>query len=1031
MPDASPAPQTCPTLTSDAVRLRLHDTGDVPGIVETSNDADSVQWTTVPQPYGDGEAQWWVGHMRSEWEKRAAGDDSGVMGWAIDARDEKGEWAFAGQVEVRPIGGGVGELGLVLHPAVRGRGLMVQAGRVAMEWATTTGGLRVLHWKTAVGNWASRRTGWRLGFRFSDAIPGLMPQERATFDGWIGTWVAGSPIEPAHPWHVPATLDAPAGVDGTGRQMPAVRLRAWADADRPAPSEVPDADGERYMPGQFAPSEPEAFTRWLTDLRTQMATGGSVTWAIVDPATDEAMGLVGLGRLGNPWYPGGAELSYWLFPQARGRGLLHAALVALADHAFTPTDEGGLGLARLSAGCDAVNRGSAEALRRAGFALVGIERASAGTREALDDAYTFELVNAAEHTTPEGTRPQPPAPRPAAVARARDERVLTAPTLTGPRVGLRAWREEDLPALVDAFARGSLGSYAPDADGTRRWVAQRRERMLQGTDVVWGVFGAPGTDWEGQVLGGVNAQKLADRFAPHAVEIGYWTHVEHRGEGVLGDALDLLLPHVMAPVAEGGLGRTQVGAVTHDDNLASQRVLMKAGFRRVGTRAARAAAPGTTATAATGSDGNDALSPRTPDFVEWRLDAGDDRAQQAASSEAKRLHPAELQTTTASGEPLTLSALTTDEQDLQRVVEACRDPQSVHWLGGTGRIRSDYSLADAQGYAVGLANGALSGAWVGWAIRDAGGQVVGMIDVQGVGDRNMIGYWVHPAARRRGIVSAALRRVVQHALTPRDQDGMGLSRLTIAHARGNQGSRRAIERAGFHPVGTMRRADDLGDGSTADLIWYDLLPEELSEVSAPASPASDGLPHPVLEGDGLVLRPFTPADADALAALPRDREHWPFTSVPGGDDPAAAIRLMEERRRAGSDLEWAVVGAPGTPQAGQLLGGMGLLYLDDRYFHDCAEVSYWVAPDHRGTGVVPRALATLLPWVTTPADQGGLGRAKVSATTHEGNVGSQKLLGRAGFVQWGTEPAAHPIDKADPESPRYAITRWHWLPQRG
>lgn len=123
--EASPADTACPTLGGEGVRLRLHTEADVPGIVATSNDPASVHWTTVPQPYGTGEAQWWVDHMRTEWEKRAAGDPSGVMGWALDARDEDGAWAFAGQVEVRPIGGGVGELGLVLHPDFRGRGLMV------------------------------------------------------------------------------------------------------------------------------------------------------------------------------------------------------------------------------------------------------------------------------------------------------------------------------------------------------------------------------------------------------------------------------------------------------------------------------------------------------------------------------------------------------------------------------------------------------------------------------------------------------------------------------------------------------------------------------------------------------------------------------------------------------------------------------------------------------------------------------------------------------------------------------------------
>lgn len=622
MPDAAtpspePTPQstaevaarTCPELVDGDVRLRLHTPADVPAVVATSNDPVTVHWTTVPQPYDEGAAAWWVGHMHEGWALRAGGDASGVMGWAVDARDETGQWVFAGQAEVRPIGGGVGEMGLVLHPDHRGRGLMVPAAAMAMRWATEHGGLRVLHWKAAVGNWASRRTGWRLGYRFSDAVPGLMPQERATFDGWIGTWEAGEPIEPRHPWHTPSTLDVPSGTDATGRELPAVRLRAWEEGDRPTDPE-PDPLGDRFMPGMMPPADEAGYDAWLTRQRTRMATGEMVAWAIVDPATDRVGGYLQLGRLGHPFYPGTASVGYSLYPHARGRGLLHAALVALADHAFTPTAEGGLGLARLE-------------------------------------------------------------------------------------------------------------------------------------------------------------------------------------------------------------------AVTHDDNHASMRVLQKAGFRKVGGRAAGAAAP----QAGPGAEAADGQ--RTPGFVDWRLDAGDDRAAQARRTEEERRHPAELTASTAGGEALTLSALTTDEADLARVVEACRDPETVRWLGGTGRIHAGYSPTDAREYAAGLALGALTGSCVGWAVRDADGQVLGMIDVQGIGERNQIGYWVHPGARRRGVVSAALQALTRHALAPREAGGMGLARLTIRHAAGNTGSRRAIEAAGFHRIGTARRQEPIGDGTVVDHELYDLLPEDL------------------------------------------------------------------------------------------------------------------------------------------------------------------------------------------------------------
>ena len=812
---SSPAATACPTLTGERVRLRLHDAGDAPAIVETSNDPVAVEWTTVPQPYGDGEAQWWVGHMHAGWEKRAAGDDSGVMGWAVDVRDEAGEWTFAGQVEVRPIGGGVGELGLVLHPAARGRGLMVEAGRLAMRWATTTGGLDTLHWRTAVGNWASRRVGWRLGFRFSGAIRGLMPQERATFDGWIGTWAAGDAMEPAHSWRAAVVLEAPAGTDGRGREVPAVRLRAFTEGDRPASG--PDELGQRFMSTAVPPADEAAYGTWLTGLRERMASGEAVHWAVCDPATDEALGGVSLFRLGHPYYPGTAQLAFWMHPAGRGTGLLHAGLLAAVDHAFTPEAEGGLGLVRIASGCEAANHGSIGAHLRAGFRVVGRETASAGSLEELDDAWTFELLN--EAALPAGSVPgTPPAALPAAAPRGRAEAGLPHPVLEGEGVVLRPFTEADVPALAALPGAAEHWRYmgAPGSEAeAREYVAQRARRRIAGTDLTWAVVGAAGTDVAGELLGAVNLLGLADRHFPDTAEVGYWVNPAHRGQGVVGRALDLVLPFVVKPVAQGGLGRHRVLATTHEHNVVSQHVLRRAGFTQWGTEPA-----------AHPVDAADPAGERYA-ITHWHWLAGTDRARVARTAREQALAPCTLECTTADGEELTLSALTTSDEDLARVVEACRDPQSVHWLGGPGRIRPDYSRQDARGYAVALAAGAAEGTWVGWAIRSADGTVLGMIDVQGPGQRNLIGYWVHPDARRRGIVTAALRRVVRHALTPREANGMGLHRVAIAHARGNEGSRRAIEAVGFHPVGTLRLAEELGDGSLVDLQQYDLLPADL------------------------------------------------------------------------------------------------------------------------------------------------------------------------------------------------------------
>jgi RimJ/RimL family protein N-acetyltransferase len=62
------------------------------------------------------------------------------------------------------------------------------------------------------------------------------------------------------------------------------------------------------------------------------------------------------------------ELGYWLFPQARGRGVATILARALAEHAFT------LGVRRVAAYVNLDNLASERVLERAGFTREGVVR---------------------------------------------------------------------------------------------------------------------------------------------------------------------------------------------------------------------------------------------------------------------------------------------------------------------------------------------------------------------------------------------------------------------------------------------------------------------------------------------------------------------------------------------------------------------------------------------------------------------------------------------------------------------------------
>jgi aminoglycoside 6'-N-acetyltransferase len=81
-----------------------------------------------------------------------------------------------------------------------------------------------------------------------------------------------------------------------------------------------------------------------------------------------------------------------------------------------------------------------------------------------------------------------------------------------------------------------------------------------------------------------------------------------------------------------------------------------------------------------------------------------------------------------------------------------------------------------------------------------------------------IDVFLDPALHGRGLGTEAVRRVVRHLI-----DDRGHHRVTIDPACVNIGAIRAYEKAGFRPVGVMRRAEREVDGTG----WRDCLLMEL------------------------------------------------------------------------------------------------------------------------------------------------------------------------------------------------------------
>ncbi len=310
-------------------------------------------------------------------------------------------------------------------------------------------------------------------------------------------------------------------------------------------------------------SVPDPYTR--DDARTYLRhiiPGGWDTdqeWGFVVEARDPGdvarfAGAVSLRNKGD----GRAEIAYGAHPWARGRGVMEAALRLLLDWGFAERELGTVTwLARRG------NWASRRLAWRLGFSYDGTVREWLPAGDRLVDAWVGTLLR--------GEKMTPRAPW------------FDEPTIVGERVVLRATTDADVPRLVEAANDPEITKYsrsmrenAPHDQATVRLrQLGLREETARGGAVLWTVAD-PRTD---ELLGWVSLYVV---HHDQQAEIGYWTHPEARGRGVAGEACRLAVRHAFVDAEDGGLGLRRLRADVAVVNLASQRIVEGAGFRRIG-----------------------------------------------------------------------------------------------------------------------------------------------------------------------------------------------------------------------------------------------------------------------------------------------------------------------------------------------------------------------------------------------------------------------------------------------------------------
>lgn len=321
------------------------------------------------------------------------------------------------------------------------------------------------------------------------------------------------------------------------------------------------------------------------------------------------------------------------------------------------------------------------------------------------------------------------------------------------------------------------------------------------------------------------------------------------------------------------------------------------------------------------------------------------------------------------------------EADAAAIAEACADPEIVRHIP----VPVPYTAADALSYVRDHVEQTWAGGGAAFAVADAGtGRWLGNITIKppnplGAGE---IGYLTAPAARGRGVTSAALRALTAWAFRH------GLPRAEVLCDVENLPSQLVAMAAGYTREGVLRAALAGRDGGRHDLVLFSRLPGD------PGEPVRPYLP-PLRDGalsDGVVrLTPLTTADIDDYHALACEPDVARF-SVPPAPPPyeetAWRCRHSGARWLAGERAEFAIRDAATGAFAGQaqLVNVVPLL--------GEAMLGYSVAARYRGRGFATRAVRLITAWAfeATPL-------ARLVAGTAVHNTASQRVLAKAGFTR--------------------------------
>jgi RimJ/RimL family protein N-acetyltransferase len=178
MPPASSSPVARPTLQDDTIRLVPLTVDHEPGVAALVQVDDVRTYTRVPTDPPPGFAAAWLARYEDGWR------DGSRAGFAIETHD--GEFLGLGMFVSSEAEGQQGEIGYVVGPFARGRGVATRTLQLLTDWGFSQLGMQRIELWIDTANSGSERVAERAGYVLEGVLRSIWFKEDIRRD--FGIW---------------------------------------------------------------------------------------------------------------------------------------------------------------------------------------------------------------------------------------------------------------------------------------------------------------------------------------------------------------------------------------------------------------------------------------------------------------------------------------------------------------------------------------------------------------------------------------------------------------------------------------------------------------------------------------------------------------------------------------------------------------------------------------------------------------------------------------------------------------------------